>query len=391
MRKSTRLLLTMSGGAVVPSYLGQVATRCGFFPSDIATGNKQLMARTNHRARVAITSLRVRFPNFYVQTDNGGGVGSGNYLETAPGAAATISATIEYPSGTYTRVKFSGSNDGTIPDGQSLLSDTVSVSIPNGAQFWVRSYYRNTAGIIFVHRRVASADSTNGDGLNFGVTTPDRTEGGAINSTVLGYHPTAIIAQTTKASVFQLGDSITLGAFDVADDTTGDVAWQRSIGPTLAYINGGVYGDKASIAKSNYTQRKAAAVDYCSHVLIAMGRNDITAGDLTTPVLANLQALADLFPDKEVIRGTITPRSSSTDSWATVGNQTTNGDNVTTVAVNAALRAMTHIDFSDAVSSARDSGLFKAGYSQDGTHLKQAGYMGVKALNVPDPAVFVYP
>jgi len=116
-----------SGGGGATPFLGLVATRCRM--TQQTSGFASAMYRSSHTSTDAITSLKLVFPNFQL----------GN-PDTSNAAVMTITASIEFPAGTFTQVKFGGSASGTIPDFGLVTSDFVNVSIPNATQFWVRFF-----------------------------------------------------------------------------------------------------------------------------------------------------------------------------------------------------------------------------------------------------------
>ena len=126
-------------------YEGLVATRARMMGSPPSVGNHQIMMRSAHFATETLTSIRIVFSNFYNANRNGGSP----ILDSGRGAAASITASVEYPAGTFTQVKFDGLATGSIPNANVLFSDYMTVSIPSGAQFWVRLFTNNPAGIIF--------------------------------------------------------------------------------------------------------------------------------------------------------------------------------------------------------------------------------------------------
>lgn len=357
-------------------YLGQVATR-SYVPMSFNGSNHQMQSRTTHWARANITSLQLVIPNFYVSPGSG---------EVASGADASTTATIEYPAATFTRVTFSGSNTGTVPNGGLLASDATAVTIPYGAQFFVRIWWSGSGGLVFWGTTAASMVST--DGFAFGNTTPDLTGGGTVSAnTTTGFFPAAIIGQTTRPTLFLAGDSRVQGTQSAAD-SYGDVGqFARSVGPSLAYINAGISGETGANALIHYTNRLALSA-YTSHILVNYGINDITGGASAATLAGTINSFIALFPvTKEVWPATLPPVSTSTDSWATTGNQTTEAHNAARVTYNTSLRtggtivgSRGYVEIANSVESALNSGLWAApGYTPDGTHETQLGTLKIQA------------
>lgn len=357
------------------------------------------MSRSPHFARDTISSLQIVLPNWYWDR-------ASTKLEKGPGASATYTASIEYPAGTFTQIKFSGSVSGVALTATALVSDAVAVSIPTGALFWVRVWCSCTAGICFSASIVAAPESTslldsaNGHVFAFNATAQaDQTMGGTITQTGTSpfpaFCPTAIIGQTRKAAVFLMGDSIDWGANDIFD-ATGDLgASARSIGPTLAYINAGSYGDTAAsaIQSTNYNLR-GGLIQYCSHVICEYARNDLTAGSTAAAILTNLQTMWAKAGVKPVYQTTITPVSTSTDSYATTTNQTTATDNPQRTILNTSIRGVPSgtvgfFEIANQVENAQNTGIWKApGFTNLGTHPTNAGYLTIKNSGAINPALF---
>lgn len=380
---------------LLPSYLGQVATRT-LVPSNTATLNKQFSTRRYMFARDNITSLQLVIPNWYVKTATTG-------AETAQGGTMTVTASIEYPAGVYTQVLFSGVPSSVIANGDTLVSDACSVSIPRGAKFFVRMFVQCETGVIFANGSQI-VDTTNGDFSRYAASgLSDVTMGGTAPTTVDNantFTAAAVIAYTRRQSIFLMGDSLTAGSGDSVSDTTGDNGiLARSVGPSFAYINAGCPGDRAYWAAANYTKR-AALASYCSHVVCALGTNDFYAGSKTSAqtktAVESLKTMA--AASKPFFVTTITPRTTSTDSWATTANQTAVAGNTNRVTYNGVVRAGSisgaagFFEIADVVESARDSGLWKVNasaswYTADGTHGTNTAYQAVRDAGPINPVV----
>lgn len=317
----------------VTSYLGQVATQSRL-QTYINTSAKQAMARSRHVAQDNISSLQLVFANWYQTTAYTNG-------ETGTGGVSTITASVEYPVGVFTLVKFGGLAQGTIPELSNIVSDGINLStpIPAGAVFYVRSYCTNPAGLPWTK----FGDKAKGEALIVGTSgIADLTMGGTVttNYGVTTYCPVAIIGQTTKSSLFIIGDSRAVGVKDWYSGSEGaleEIA--RSLAPSLGYITAACAGSNLQgfIASNSL---KLSLAKYTSHVICEYGINDLFAsGRTASQVLADQQTVYNLFPSKPVYQTTLPPESSSTDSWATVGNQTTLSANSNRVQVNNAIRA----------------------------------------------------
>lgn len=363
----------------------QAATRCDI-PEHRGTGIHQLMSRKQHTAAVAIYAMKLVFPSWAVLSGT---------TETAQGEESLITASVEYPSGTYTRVTFSGSATGTMPDNANFISDEVAVTIPQGAKFWIRTWVSNATALVYN----GAFKPVTGDGfVASATTTPDLTAGGAVTqATVNMYGPCAILSKHGKRAIGIVGDSVGSGAGDTANN--GDVgAIARSIGQCLPYINASVPSDSAAAFASSNTNR-VALMAYVSDLICQYGINDIPGTPAAT-VLTRLGVVHALFPRLRVFQTTIMPRTTSTDSWVTTGNQTVGANEATRLSVNTSIRAVMAttdgtFDIATPVESSWNSGLWaldtaatSVAMTADGVHPLVNAYMKIKSAGVINPAIF---
>lgn len=373
-------------------YLGNVATKVQI-PSSRSTTNKQACSRSHHIARDDITELKIELANWYWTR-------GGTLTETNGGGNITYTASIEYPAGTFTQVKWSGVASKLVASGASALSDYVAVNIPNGASFWVRTYAVAVSAIVFTDSvsGFPRRDLANGEAYEYSVgSTTDKTMGGTINdvgaATAPLFVPTAIVAMTRKPSVLILGDSRDWGFSDVLDSSgdLGDIA--RSIGPAYGYINAGCAGDTLSGFITAHAKRVALAT-YCSHVIFGDAINALRSGGSgqnksAATVLGELQTILGYFPTKRCFTTTCGgPSTTSTDSWATTTNQTVNANSAQIIAYNDAIRAVVancigYFEIADQVESSRNSGKWwvtgvALATTADGLHGTQASYLRIK-------------
>jgi hypothetical protein len=388
-------------GPLASLYLGQVATR-SYIPNGAHSSATKCMTRTAHFSRDAISSVQIVIPGFYVQTVSSSPAAGGNN-EIAAGSDVTATASIEYNDGSFSpNFTFGGSGSGTVPSGGMLTSDALAVTIPTNTKFYVRIYRTGLAGtmvLTFVNGPTGAGAAV-GDGLIANTVATDMTQGGVVTSAgTLTMTPVAIIAQTRKASVYLVGDSRCMGSRDVFDATgdTGELA--RSIGPTLAYINAGIPANTVTGYNASHTNMLSLA-QYCSHVISQGGINDLRTGLLTSAqMMTQWQSLWALFGGKPVYQSGVAPATSSTDSFQTVGAQTTHASNPQRTGANDLIRAVPsplagYFEVPDVVESSRNSGLWQADgvtaqkYTSDGLHEQPFSYLLVKTSGAINPALF---
>jgi lysophospholipase L1-like esterase len=371
-------------GPVAPTpTLRQVATGTHVYNILAAGGtNVTTFSRTPHVLKSAVSALSLVLPGWYV---NG-------QTETAA-ASASWTASIEYPANTFVQVTFGGSATGTIANGGNLVSDMMPVSIPKGAKFWVRLFQNAPSKAIYFNYYA-------GDGTAY-FTSPatDLTmSAAALSSGSLSpatfasiTTPLAILGMSTDPAIGVFGDSIAVGRGDTADagvPLQGHLG--RAFGANYAVGNMGVSGDNISSFLAGNAKRMSLA-QYFTHFAVNMGTNDITGGATAGTVATNTNALVALFGGKPVALCTISPRSTSTDSWATTANQAVLASESVRVTENtrrlagiAGVKAI--YDVNPAVESVAspESGLWKApSYTADGVHPAVTAYKAEAAAINP--------
>lgn len=365
------VLLCPSLVYALDAYTGLVATR-GLQMTETRSTNRQSNSRSPHVARTALTSIQVVFPGWYI---------NGSFNETAPGAAITITASVEYPAGTFTQLLFSGVTSGTVPNGGYLVSDALTVSIADGETFWVRSFLESTSLLIAVSGLTIATGQQYEEAVS-GLT--DKSMGGTIAANSRVYAPVAIIGTTTQPSFAFMGDSITFG---IGDGSAGfDMGpYARALGGTYAYTKIARTGDTIAKFVAGHTNRAAIAA-YASHWVYGYGSNDLFVSSRTAAqVMSDLATAVGYASGKPVYTSTITPRTQSPDGWQTVVNQSQSNATAEAerITLNGSLRsssAFTKVfEEADTLESGRDSGWWLPApssqyYTTDGIHPTSNGY-----------------
>ncbi|MBJ7519102.1 MAG: hypothetical protein JHC84_05345 [Solirubrobacteraceae bacterium] len=350
-----------------------------------------------------------------------------NGADVVPGNGVIVRAAIEYSAVTYP-LFFNGVREVTVDAGATRRSDPLPIVLPAGATFYIR-IWMNTVNTGELY---TTGGSLNGD-VTIGLTG-SFANGNSVDSTgALGtLSPTASFPLLGAVWGRQLGarrpvyvvtgDSITAGrddAFSGGTDTTGrrSTGWMtRAADGDFSVINLAMSGGAVLYFKQwEYRKRSSTYLSMATHAVVAHGVNDFA----TDPSAANLRAsLATLWLELanrglQVIACTITPKTTSTDSWATTGNQTKHANEATRIAVNDWLRDGAALDpatlapvatgtpgaltigndahpvvalndNADAVETARNSGIWKVDgtalwYTTDGTHPAAAGHLAMAA------------
>lgn len=364
-------------------YLGFVATR-GEIPYKINSGNSQLMSRAVAFATQTITDVSIAIPNWYSPINT-------NSSELGTGSTATVTAAIEYPSGSPQQILFSGSASGSIPNLTTLISDSLHLNtpIPFGAQFWIRIYVNNSGGVVYGDGQPTSTLGTGYITGTSGVTDQTLVSGAIVglNSANINLAPVAIIGMTTKPSVVVIGDSRCIGAQDTTADPTGNYGdITKSFEFKYGYSQECRSGDYLASFLAGSVNRQSIW-KYASNIINAYQFNDLWVGSTGTPLtLAQLQAQESTVHtlvhnlNAKMYDITLGPKTTSTDSWATTGNQTTvsSAQNAIRISYNTAVRAANNgedgfIDIASIDESSLNSGFWtvngSANYATpDGLH-----------------------
>lgn len=325
-----------------------------------------------------ISSLQLVYINRYLS-----GVASG-----AAGSAHNVKVYVEYPAGTFWPVTFGGLSTYTRASGGRVKSDVVAgLTVPAGAKFWVRTVVLTTTTGIPCIVLPASAQAI---GIDDGNVAADQGNSGTISATttVNTIGPNAIIGTvnaTNARSFVILGDSLTFGTGDEtahgARDGTGFVARLLDAAglPYFKWAIGGQQATDAATIQSTIAADTAATLMDFSDVICAYGVNDLRLGRTKAQIEADYQTIYAVgsFAGKRKYQTTITPRSDTTDAYATTTNQTpkTDGNMADLTPLNIDIRAglanvYKVIEAADAAMSARDSNIHKAppAGTTDGTH-----------------------
>lgn len=260
----------------------------------------------------------------------------GNRLsETANTNSITISAVIEYPAGTFHTVTWSSATSVTITGGGAdVYSDAIPVAIPAGAQFYTRTLVSvASAGQKWPTMDVLQLASAQGDSATLATgTLPSITGALTPSNSATAFGPVAILGRTAAPNaVVLIGDSIVSGNGDTQTNlATGYIS--RALNLEWPILCVAQSGEAASIAlgagtgfAANHVHRKAL-IQGCgiTHAIINYGNNDLGGSASSATVISALQVIYNLLFSLgiTVINGTIGTRSTSTDQFKTLANQT---------------------------------------------------------------------
>ncbi len=319
--------------------------------------------RWAHVMRTKCTDLQIGLANFYPTVTS----------ESSNTNAITVAASIEY-NGLLTRLFFNGGHFKTLDQGGFALTDPVTRDIPEGATFYTRVFVSvPTDGQVYP-TSIASTSSL-GDGKQ---TADVTTATGSLPSTTgEGYAPAVIIGKPydDNAIAFALiGDSM---VGDANIDGWPVQAVQNDYGYMILSRPGSDISTMEANSGNVYRLRLAK---YATHAIVTFGAND---WNLPTTFAAQEALIKNLWAQLqamglEVYHSTSTPRSTSTDNWATAANQTIyngNSYNDKKNTFNANLRTGRYpvIPLEIAAAVEASNGIWRANFTGDGIHPLQAG------------------
>ncbi|WP_158043386.1 SGNH/GDSL hydrolase family protein [Skermanella pratensis] len=369
-----------------------VTTRCGMAYINQSSGTQQTVTYRQRYTTVKhsrAAGLRLVYSNTELTATG----------EFDGPAAYTLKASVEI-GGTLFPVWFGGKREVLVERGAFVISDPVGVSLPAGSEFYVRS--RPSAGTLGEKWPTGDAlVSAYGESFTAGDVVDSGTLG---SSTAQGFGPVAILGmvQSTAPSCVIIGSSSAAGQGDTANTFDRDLGYlSRMLSSNTGYFR----LVRASQTAEHWLQdsrRRMALIGAIqpTHAIFQLGTNDVSNGASFEVVQDRLgQCFSQLAGmGIRVIGTTFTPWTSSTDTFATVENQTKTASNAVRIKVNNWLRTVPAplsgvLEIADHVETARDSGLWKADgtaqkWTPDGLHLSQFGHEYVAAKIAPDLAHF---
>lgn len=372
-----------------------------------AAGNTSATYRIQHPVLWRAAGLRLAFANF------SGGVYFGDF-------ALKIKASIEYNGKVYP-CTFNGSLTGVLETGGPLLlTDPSPVTLDPviAGSMYTRTFVQVGAGDQWPIG--LTPVNANGEGSSIGAPGTDLTGVGQYSSpsnpafaSAGAFSPVAVLGvpeSTLLRTAGIMGDSIVVGAGDGGSsygtmDTTADYGFiLRGLNRTIPYVFVGAKFAETAQTAATYVEVRSAILEYCTSLICQYGTNDVNNTRTAAQMEADLLKLWRLGMARgiPVYQTTIVPRTTSSDSWVTVNNQTAHANDAARTALNDWLRAGSPIDptsfaavaigtsgavlagqtghplagyfeTADTVESARNSGKWKAAYTDDGVHPNATG------------------
>lgn len=365
-----------SNGAGVPGtwqpigstkYLGNVGQRT-YVPSSAGGTLLNMMSLSMHKVTDDVAAVQFAIPNW--QGTN----------EAGPGAASVVKVSIQFPDGTLVPILVSGSTSVSIPDGGMIWTDPFPWTIARNTWFGIRIYRTNAVGCPYTAN---VQDHALGERIEYNAGV-DKTLSGTISATETApwAGPCGIRGLMTRPSVTLIGDSRVAGEGDTPNGTGAIGEYARSLQAAgLAWQNLAIGGTGANGFLSGSHTHRIALASLCSHMITEYGINDLLLGD--AQMRADLNSINALLPaaQKKYV-GTMAPRTTSSDGWATVANQTVTAQESTLLANNNWRRTIPTgfigcFDVNAILQSGITGKWLAPGYTADGLHGSATAYAAI--------------
>lgn len=322
-----------------------------------------------------------------------------------------VSCAIETVGGLVYRLTVGGETRWRISAGRQVTTDAAAVSITD-TYFWLRTYVEVDSGQTWSGGRHCPAAVAGQNQVRYTTGAVDQTNGtGALSTTGSAasgsdyvYAPIAMLgkfaAGFTAPTVALYGDSITQGLQDSPDASSG-YAQRAMLAANIPFLKlaQGSENGRDWVSSSVYLRRLAIA-SCADYALVNYGTNDWrSTGYGATQVMTDELLIWNVLRNQNlgVYACTLTPATTSTDSWVTVVNQTVHVEDASRTGYNDWLRDNAPVrdgapvavgttgtnvlrsgdpahplggwfEIADTVESARNSGKWKANYAFDGVH-----------------------
>lgn len=398
-----------------------VATKChppADATSSTSTGGKLGgTAKLNHVATRSFYGVRLVYTNWKAGTAN---------TEQNGANDITVRAAVEPAGNLVIPVTFNGNRSVVISPGGTAISDPVGIDVVKGATFSTRTYVSITAGT-FPINNIPTASS--GEGNNYANPAgADLTDAGSASLTGVGtnalvYGPAAILGNVIdpdRPVIGILGDSIFNGTGDNSY-ANGGLA-QRALNNNYSFQKVAFPGEALTgwLGSSGFGDTRCRRVGLlalvgCTHIVTDYTVNSLATTTIQPDAVKAWRVMAKVAPGNVFVT-TLTPQTTTTDAWATTANQSIQyptDREPRRLAFNAWIRDGAPIDATDTpqavgasgagivrfgqaghpvksffevadlAETARNSGIWRAGYTADGTHPNATGHAALAAAITP--------
>lgn len=246
---------------------------------------------------------------------------------------------------------------------------------------------RNRNGVTYVTGGNGGAGGTNREGLDNGegtalgdLTITNATDNNfGAQALANAYYPVAILGKSTEQvrSFALIGNSIQQGTGDGgyiyqsggfatrAVNNQLQPRYNPSTAPLFPYVRVPLGGEKAqqfadSLSSNKISRVRYMPTEFATDVICEYGTNDLSLG--LTSMKNSILAIARFYTSRGIYfyQTTLVPKTTSTDQWRTVANQTITGEETTRLAFNAWIRDTSASGFvQQANAQAKKKGLVK--------------------------------
>lgn len=312
-----------------------------------------------------------------------GGWYMSNAAEIVSPNSIQIKAAIEY-GGTIYPVTFRGDRTPTVSPWGNIESDPLGLELPAGAVFYVRLWVSSSTGQSYPTGFAPSLPGITISGT-VGWGTGDSVDSGtpATSDGTFGFwNPIVRGIPNAPTEVWGIiGCSIEAGELQTQRRAYWKYGFESNPRPVMTYARSGGRFDKIA----QFHHRGFPLLRGCTDVVMGVNPvNDFTNSRTLAQVKADAATIVTALRDMGVERihgTTITPISTSSDSWVTEGNQTVNSSyqtlraqyNTWALAGADGLYDGT-IDLAPSIESVSTPGKWLANMTTDGIHPNSAGH-----------------
>jgi len=337
-------------------------------------------------------------------------IGIAVYFDNPGSVDITIKSAIELQSGTKIQLTFpDGTTSRTIKPGEVVKTNIVPIeySGPSTPPVSADALYLRTYVTLASGNMACRSSTLFGDLSQFPAGLRDSwADNGGVDRTLLDntglgtsngyiYAPLAVVGKSSYSGdvYVSFGDSIANGQEDSSNLSSGGWIARYCVSKKVPFLQLGYPGRGVPTFDPVSDPAKVINLTYgATHAVCQFGTNDMINGVALALIQARMTAfwkhLAAAGIDVKV--ATLPPRTSSTDGFVTEVNQTPNGANFVGGVLsirhlyNEWLRSFPQyvsevLDVALAVESENTIGIWKAGYTGDGTHPKTIGYVAMAA------------
>ena len=252
---------------------------------------------------------------------------------------------MEYPAGTWTILPWSGASTGAVASNAFGYTDLTNLgfTIPPFAKFRIEIYVTCASGLAYSSWANAK-DTMRGDEWAHDANATGKALGGAITNLdqVSQLFPALVLGNSSRVVWGVLGDSIAAGVNDTFPDPSGGRGLLgRAIAKAGPHVNYGCPGDRAQYYVASHANRLALMqASGATKLINEYGVNDVNNARTAAQLQADRTTIRGYFPGLPVFDTTVTPQTTSTDSFKTAANQTlsSTANNTQRTTFNNALR-----------------------------------------------------